>query len=57
MIVRILFAVIIVFLVYACSDCEDCEQEVVLEPSEIMNSSNFDVLVLFAGKDSVVKKN
>lgn len=56
MIVRLLFAVIIVFLVYACSDCEDCEQDVVLEPSEIMNSSSFDVLVLFAGEDSVEKK-
>ena len=45
---------LVVCLFYACSfNCEDCEQSVILEPSEIKNATDIDVVVSFVGEDSL----
>ncbi len=41
-------------LFYACSSgCEDCEVSVILDPTEIKNATDTDVLVSFVGYDSI----
>ncbi|MBR6450854.1 MAG: hypothetical protein IKS96_13155 [Fibrobacter sp.] len=56
-IIFILFA----SLFYACSsDCDDCEEYVILDPSEIKNVTDTDIVVSFVGSDSIsikVEKN